>query len=57
MFQVEAGSFEFATSLDVSNTKEVDDNMEATVDIVRQFLEEAVKGNCEGLMVKTLSKV
>jgi DNA ligase-1 len=52
---VEAGSFEFATSLDVPNTKE--DEMETTVEIVRNFLEEAVKGNCEGLMVKTLSKV
>ncbi|OQR87102.1 DNA ligase [Achlya hypogyna] len=54
MFEVEDGSFELATSLDVPNTKE--DDMEATVEIVRTFLEEAVKGNCEGLMVKTLEK-
>ncbi|ETV73307.1 hypothetical protein, variant 5 [Aphanomyces astaci] len=53
MFQVTPGSFEFATSLDVANTK--DDDMESTVEIVRNFLEEAVAGNCEGLMVKTLS--
>ncbi|CAK4630712.1 hypothetical protein LEN26_008240 [Aphanomyces euteiches] len=53
MFEVTPGSFEFATSLDVANTK--DDEMETTVEIVRNFLEEAVKGNCEGLMVKTLS--
>ncbi|ETW04617.1 hypothetical protein H310_03812 [Aphanomyces invadans] len=53
MFEVTPGSFEFATSLDVANTKE--DDMESTVEIVRNFLEEAVKGNCEGLMVKTLS--
>ncbi|OQR92234.1 DNA ligase, partial [Thraustotheca clavata] len=54
MFEVEDGSFEFASSLDVPNTKE--DDMETTVEIVRNFLEEAVKGNCEGLMVKTLEK-
>ncbi|EQC40598.1 DNA ligase 1, variant [Saprolegnia diclina VS20] len=54
MFEIEDGSFELATSLNVANTKE--DDMETTVEIVRNFLEEAVKGNCEGLMVKTLEK-
>ncbi|TMW68304.1 hypothetical protein Poli38472_005772 [Pythium oligandrum] len=59
MFEVEDGSFEFATSMDVDGVMPgVDDAeaMEVAVDKVRTFLEEAVKENCEGLMVKTLEK-
>uniref|UniRef100_H3G5C8 DNA ligase n=1 Tax=Phytophthora ramorum TaxID=164328 RepID=H3G5C8_PHYRM len=47
MFEVKPGNFEFATSLDVEDE---------AVDKVRNFLEEAVRENCEGLMVKTLER-
>ncbi|CAI5742994.1 unnamed protein product [Peronospora destructor] len=59
MFEVNPGNFEFATSLDVEDSVNVKDNpeaMEEAVDKVRNFLEEAVRENCEGLMVKTLEK-
>ncbi|KAG7386120.1 tRNA ligase [Phytophthora pseudosyringae] len=59
MFEVKPGNFEFATSLDVEDGVDVKDNaeaMEEAVDKVRTFLEEAVRENCEGLMVKTLEK-
>ncbi|KAK1944583.1 DNA ligase 1 [Phytophthora citrophthora] len=59
MFKVKPGNFEFATSLDVEDGVDVKDNpeaMEEAVDKVRNFLEEAVRENCEGLMVKTLEK-
>ncbi|ETN19467.1 hypothetical protein, variant 1 [Phytophthora nicotianae INRA-310] len=59
MFDVKPGIFEFATSLDVEDGVDVKDNpeaMEEAVDKVRNFLEEAVRENCEGLMVKTLEK-
>ncbi|KAG6963413.1 hypothetical protein JG687_00006575 [Phytophthora cactorum] len=59
MFDVKPGNFEFATSLDVEDGVDVKDNpeaMEEAVDKVRNFLEEAVRENCEGLMVKTLEK-
>lgn len=39
------GQWKFATSLDT-----------CTMEDVQDFLEESVKGNCEGLMVKTLEK-
>jgi DNA ligase-1 len=42
-FQECEGEFTFATSTDVN-----------TIDEIQEFLEESIKGKCEGLMVKTL---
>ncbi|TYZ57313.1 hypothetical protein PybrP1_008027, partial [[Pythium] brassicae (nom. inval.)] len=59
VFELADGTFELATSIDVEATdgmKDDADAMEVAVDTVRKFLEEAVRENCEGLMVKTLQK-
>uniref|UniRef100_K3WRE2 DNA ligase n=1 Tax=Globisporangium ultimum (strain ATCC 200006 / CBS 805.95 / DAOM BR144) TaxID=431595 RepID=K3WRE2_GLOUD len=59
VFELEDGSFELASSIDIAATEDIKDDaeaMEVAVDKVRTFLEEAVKEQCEGLMVKTLHK-
>lgn len=60
MFTIEPGHFEFASSMDVTDMtdmkKDDAEAMEVAVDKVRTFLEEAVRENCEGLMVKTLEQ-
>lgn len=59
IFELEDGSFELASSIDVEATEGIKDDadaMEVAVDKVRTFLEEAVREQCEGLMVKTLEK-
>lgn len=59
IFELEDGGFELATSIDIEATEGIKDDadaMEVAVDKVRTFLEEAVREQCEGLMVKTLEK-
>lgn len=59
IFELEDGSFELASSIDIEATEGIKDDadaMEVAVDKVRTFLEEAVREQCEGLMVKTLEK-
>ena len=55
-FSATQGVFEYATCMDVSNkeTGEDAEELEVKVDLIRNFLQEAVQNNCEGLMVKTL---
>lgn len=61
MFAEVPGEFEFASSIDVAPdaalaNKDDAEALELAVSTVRNFLEQAVRDNCEGLMVKTLEQ-
>lgn len=60
LFEIVPGEFEFADSIDVEPdaglNKDDAEAMEQAVATVRNFLEQAVRDQCEGLMVKTLEQ-
>lgn len=61
LFEAVPGEFEFASSIDVEPdaalaNKDDAEALELAVSTVRNFLEQAVRDNCEGLMVKTLEQ-